>query len=115
MTALVEAGALVMPRPITGNGMAAIREWVNSVERCFGGQGLATCHYAAVIGYHANLRTFRVEASDREISRQTGIHRDRLSGHAQRLVDAGLLMQVPKKYREKGTPYVLAELVELLP
>jgi hypothetical protein len=102
-------------RPITGNGMAAIREWVYSVEREFGGQSLATCHYAALVGYSANLKTFRVEASDREVARQAGLHRSRLKGHAQRLVAAGYLMEVPKKYRETGTRYVLSEPVDLLP
>jgi hypothetical protein len=98
-------------KPITGNGMSAIRDWVISVERHFGGQGMATCHYAGLLGYHAHLKTFRVEISDRKLADKIGAHRSRVQGHAQRLVDAGLLVKVPKRPREKGTQYVLSERV----
>lgn len=106
---LYDPPELVVGKPITGNGMAAIREWVIKVERHFGGQGMATCHYAALLGYWAHLKTFRVEISDRKLAEVTGAHRDRLTGHAQRLVDAGLLVKQPKRARERGTQYVLAE------
>ncbi|MET9213632.1 MULTISPECIES: hypothetical protein [unclassified Nocardia] len=112
---LYEPPAIVVPVPVTGNGMAATRAWVAAVEQHFGGQGLATCHYAALLGYWANLRTFRVEVSDRQLAREVGAHRDRLTGHAQRLVDAGFLAKIPKRAREKGTSYVLStpERIEL--
>ncbi|MGW3467966.1 hypothetical protein ACWDKQ_05730 [Saccharopolyspora sp. NPDC000995] len=99
---------IVVGKPITGNGIAAIRQWVTKVERHFGGQGLATCHYAALLGYWANLGTFRVEITDRKLADAADIHRDRLTGHAQRLVAAGFLVKWPKRAREKGTQYVLS-------
>ncbi|MFI1240481.1 hypothetical protein [Nocardia salmonicida] len=105
---LFEPPVIVVPVPISGNGMAAIRQWVVAVERHFGGQGLATCHYATLIGYWANLKTFRVESSDRQLANEIDAHRDRLAGHMQRLVDAGFVMKKPKKQREKGTLYVLS-------
>ena len=105
---LYDPPEVVVGRAITGDGIKAIREWVYRVEQHFGGQGMATCHYAALIGYHANLKTFRVEISDRQLATATGSHRDRLSGHAQRLVDAGFLVKRPKRARERGTQYVLS-------
>jgi hypothetical protein len=105
---LYDPPELVVGMPITGNGMAAIREWIIKVEQHFGGQGLATCHYAALMGYWANLKTFRLEISDRKLSEVVGAHRDRLTGHAQRLVDAGFLVKRPKRARERGTLYVLS-------
>ncbi|AIJ20882.1 hypothetical protein [Amycolatopsis methanolica] len=106
--ALYEPPEVIAPLPLTGNGVAAIRDWLVRVERHFGGQGMATCHYAALLGYWANLRTFRVEISDRKLSEAIGAHRDRLTGHAQRLVDAGFLARRPKRARERGTQYVLS-------
>ncbi|ALE72581.1 hypothetical protein AD006_12345 [Pseudonocardia sp. EC080610-09] len=110
---LLEPPSFIVGKPITGNGMAAIRDWIMSVEQHFGGQNMATCHYAALLGYYAHLKTFRVEVSDRALAQNTGGHRSRYNGHAQRLVDAGLLVKVPKKSREKGSPYVLAERVAI--
>lgn len=105
---LYDPPEVVVGKPITGNGVAAIREWITRVERHFGGQGLATCHYAALLGYWANLKTFRIEISDRKLSDEIGAHRDRLLGHAQRLVDAGFLVKRPKVRRERGTLYLLS-------
>jgi len=99
---------VVAAKPITGNGLPAIRDWVTAVERHFGGQNLATCHYAALLGYRANLKTFRVESSDRAIAKATGMHRDRLAGHNRRLVDAGFLLKKPRRRGERGTQYVLS-------
>lgn len=110
---LFDPPELITGRRITGNGMAAIRDWVISVERHFGGQSMATCHYAALLGYYANLKTFRVEVSDRALAVEMGCHRSRVQGHGQRLIDAGLLVKVPKKVREHGSPYVLSERVVL--
>lgn len=110
---LFDPPEVVVGRPITGDGIVAIRKWAISVERHFGGASRATCHYAALLGYYANLKTFRVAVSDRELAREMGAHRSRVQGHAQRLVDAGLLVKVPKKVREKGTLYVLSEPVTL--
>ncbi|RJO74899.1 hypothetical protein D5S18_15905 [Nocardia panacis] len=105
---LYDPPALTFSSPITGNGMAAIRAWVAEIEKHFGGQGLATCHYASLIGYWANLKTFRVEITDRKLVEATESHHGRWTGHAQRLVDAGFLVKLPRKSRERGTAYVLA-------
>lgn len=105
---LLEPPEVIVGKPITGNGVSAIREWIADVEHHFGGQGLATCHYAALLGYWSNLKTFRVEITDRQLTMATGSHHGRWTGHAQRLVDAGFLVQRPKKSRERGTRYVLS-------
>jgi len=97
----------VRSRPITGNGMYAIRDWVCAVEAHFGGQNMATCYYAALIGYHAHLRNFTVEVTDRELARVTGMHRSRLSGHAQRLVDSGFLFVEREAKRGRAARYRL--------
>ena len=51
---LFEPPEVIVGLPITGNGMAAIREWVVAVERHFGGQGLASIHRR---GFRAGQRT----------------------------------------------------------
>lgn len=94
----------VAARPITGNGVEAIRKWVRQVGRHFGGQSLATNYYASLVGYEAHLKHFIVTASDRELAREYGMHRSRLAGHAQRLVDAGFLMQGGERVRGAEKP-----------
>lgn len=98
----------VTGRTITGNGMAGIRDWVLAVQCHYGGDRLALCNYASVLGYHANLKTFRVEISDRALAKAMGRHRSRIQGHGKRLVKDGFITKVPKKRGEKGTDLVLA-------
>lgn len=107
---LDELPEMVVPRPITGDGLAAIREWVHTVTRHYDPvHDRAVVQYASWIGYHANLKTFRVEVTDQGLAAQLGISRTRLVGHHRRLREDGFLVKVPKRRRnERGTPYVLS-------
>ena len=105
---------IVVPKPITGNGIVAIRGWVCAVSQAYDPRrDRALVQYASWIGYYANLKTFRVEITDRDLAEQLGTARTRLSGHHRRLQDDGFLMRTPRKRGETGTPYVLSTLVTL--
>ena len=94
--------------PITGNGLVGIRRWLVAVERFYGVEARAVAHYAGVLGYFVNLKTFRIEVSDRGLAQELGWHRSRLNGHRQRLADDGFLVQRPKRRDEQGGQYVLS-------